>query len=233
MFLSEVSFGGESPEYRKSRDELLEAEFALIEQCERVAELRRRLPMARPVETDYVFREGPADLGRNQPADFFDTRLSALFADGADSLIVAHLMFGPGNALPCPMCSMWLDGYNAVVPHLEQHAGFAVVAKAEIGKLREFARGRGWSRLRLLSSHDNSFNRDFRVEGEDGTQRPGVSVFRRGGDGAIQHFYTSEAILRRSRGIDLLSPVWNFLDLLPAGRGDWYPAHDYMPGPGR
>jgi len=26
------------------------------------------------------------------------------------------------------------------------------------------------------------------------------------------------------RGIDLLSPVWNVLDLLPAGRGDWEPS---------
>ena len=24
------------------------------------------------------------------------------------------------------------------------------------------------------------------------------------------------------RGIDLLSPVWNVLDLTPEGRGDWY-----------
>ena len=25
------------------------------------------------------------------------------------------------------------------------------------------------------------------------------------------------------RGMDLLSPVWNFLDLTPEGRGDWMP----------
>jgi hypothetical protein len=29
------------------------------------------------------------------------------------------------------------------------------------------------------------------------------------------------------RGIDPLCPVWSALDLLPAGRGDWYPAANY------
>jgi predicted dithiol-disulfide oxidoreductase (DUF899 family) len=25
------------------------------------------------------------------------------------------------------------------------------------------------------------------------------------------------------RGLDLYTPVWNFLDLTPDGRGDWFP----------
>ena len=29
------------------------------------------------------------------------------------------------------------------------------------------------------------------------------------------------------RGIDLLSPVWNLLDLTPKGRGDWEPSLAY------
>ncbi|MEE8554804.1 MAG: DUF899 family protein, partial [bacterium] len=48
---------GESPQYGKQRDALLEAEMALRDQRERVAELRRQLP-AGPVLRDYVFREG-------------------------------------------------------------------------------------------------------------------------------------------------------------------------------
>jgi hypothetical protein len=28
------------------------------------------------------------------------------------------------------------------------------------------------------------------------------------------------------RGIDLLSPGWNLYDLMPSGRGDWYPSND-------
>ena len=57
-----------------------------------------------------------------------------------------------------------------------QRASFVLVAKAEIGTLRTFARQRGWERIRLLSSHDSTFNRDFGMENADGSQNPGLSV---------------------------------------------------------
>jgi predicted dithiol-disulfide oxidoreductase (DUF899 family) len=31
----------------------------------------------------------------------------------------------------------------------------------------------------------------------------------------------------KERGIDLLSPIWNMLDLTPQGRGDWYAKIEY------
>jgi predicted dithiol-disulfide oxidoreductase (DUF899 family) len=59
-----------SPEYRRTRSELLEAEVALMEQRERVAGRRRSLPVTEP----------------------------------------------------CPMCTLWRDGINAVAPHLNRRA---------------------------------------------------------------------------------------------------------------
>ena len=106
-----VTIKGESEEYRKFRDQLLEAEIALKDQTERVAALRRQLPAGPLVETDYVFREGPSDIRDESPANFRDVRLSELFAPGKDSLIVDHMMWGPNDELPCPMCNMWADGY--------------------------------------------------------------------------------------------------------------------------
>jgi hypothetical protein len=47
--------------------------MALKDQIERVAAMRRVLPMGMPVP-EYVSREGPADLRRNDPADFADHR---------------------------------------------------------------------------------------------------------------------------------------------------------------
>jgi predicted dithiol-disulfide oxidoreductase (DUF899 family) len=47
-----VMIKGESEEYRKLRDQLLEAEIALKDQTERVAALRRKLPGGPLVETD-------------------------------------------------------------------------------------------------------------------------------------------------------------------------------------
>jgi predicted dithiol-disulfide oxidoreductase (DUF899 family) len=227
--MSRFVFADESADYQQRRAELLAAELALKDQVERVAALRRALPLGMRVP-DYVFREGPMDLSRNDPADFRDVRLADLFTDGHDTLIIDHLMFAAADPEPCVMCSMWADGYSAVTPHVMQRASFALVAKAEISKLRGFARQRGWDHIRLLSSHDNTFNRDFGMENDDGTQNPGLSVFTRTPDGAVYHRYTIGANFdeHNNRGIDPYSPVWNLFDLMPQGRGDWYPNHDYM-----
>jgi predicted dithiol-disulfide oxidoreductase (DUF899 family) len=227
--MSRFVFSGESADYQQRREELLAAEIALKDQVERVATLRRQLPVGMRVP-DYVFREGPPDLSQQDAADFADVRLSDLFTDGHDTLIVDHLMFAAADDEPCVMCSMWADGYNTVWPHFVQRASFVLVAKAEIGKLRGFARRRGWDRIRLLSSHDSTFNRDFGMEEADGSQNPGLSVFTRTPDGAVYHRYTTGAELdeQNNRGIDLCTPVWNLFDLLPQGRGDWYPSHSYV-----
>lgn len=53
----------ESEDYRKARAELLEAEIALWDHCERVAALRRKLPIETQVQ-DHVFQEGPRNSAR-------------------------------------------------------------------------------------------------------------------------------------------------------------------------
>jgi predicted dithiol-disulfide oxidoreductase (DUF899 family) len=213
--------------YDKQRAALLKAEIDLLDRIEHVAALRRALPLVRKVK-DYEFREGPPDLSVNSPTSFFSTRLSELFSNGKDSLIVDHLMFAADDDKACPMCSMWADGYNAIAPHVGNKTNFVLVAKAEIGKLRDWARARGWRNIRLLSSHDSTFNRDFGFEERNGDQNPGISVFRRNGD-AIYHFYSQQAnpVPGRFRGIDPYSPVWNLFDALPEGREDWFPEHFY------
>ena len=205
-----MKFKGESAEYRKLRDELLEAEIALKDQRERVAVLRRQLPMSSVVETDYIFREGPSDIRDESPANFRDVRLSQLFAPGKDRLIIDHMMWAANDKLPCPMCNMWADGYAAIAPHVSNKVNFSLVAKIDLATLRGWARSRGWNK-------------------GGGRQRPGVSVFSRAADGKIYHFYTTEASLGQGhhRGIDLFSPVWNHFDLLPEGREDWMPKHSY------
>jgi predicted dithiol-disulfide oxidoreductase (DUF899 family) len=224
-------FPNESDAHRRARNELLAAEIALKDQREQVAALRRALPEGGEVPRDYVFREGPRDLGEqpDDPAAYREVRLSELFAPDRDELIVIHYMFGADKEKPCPMCTLWADGYNAVAPHLANRVNFVLVAKAEIAKLRAWARGRGWSNLRLLSSHDSTFNHDFLMETEDGGQIPGVSVFVRDGRGVIRHTYSTEMVFKpgHHRGIDLFSPVWHLFDLLPSGRGEWMPKYKY------
>jgi predicted dithiol-disulfide oxidoreductase (DUF899 family) len=186
-----VNLKDETKEYRNLRDQLLEAEIALKDQTERVAVLRRKLLAGPLVETDYIFREGPTDIHDESPANFRDVRLSELFAPGKDSLIVDHMMCGPNDKLPCPICNMWTDGYAGIAQHVSNKVNFVLVCKVEIGRLREWGRRRGWDKIRLLSSHDNTFNRDYFVEDEKG-QRPAVSVFRLAPDGKIYFTYTTE-----------------------------------------
>ncbi len=98
-------FEGETTEYAQKRQALLEAEIALRNKTEQVAEMRRALPMGKKMP-DYVFREGPADLNPNAPGDMRDVKLSELFTDGHDTLVVDHLMFAANDSEPCVMCSM-------------------------------------------------------------------------------------------------------------------------------
>lgn len=214
----------ESPEYRKVRNELLEAEIALRDQRERVADLRRQLP-ADTVSEDYVFSEGPQDLAAGD-APISEVRLSEL-VDSDRPLLLVHFMFGGAQENPCPMCSMWADGYDGVVRHLETRANFAVVVAGDLAVFREWARTRGWQNLRILSSEGTAFKRDLGTETESGQPIPAVSVFTRGSDGTPRHFYTGGAFMApgQFRGMDLLSPVWNFFDLLPEGRGDFMPSN--------
>jgi predicted dithiol-disulfide oxidoreductase (DUF899 family) len=127
---------GESAEYRRVRNELLAAEIALKDEHERVAQLRRQLPMGALVKQDYVFREGPRDLRDNDASRFFDTRFSSLFQDGKNSLIVDHLMHAPKNERACPMCSMWADAYDAIAHHVGDKVNFVLIARAPLEKLR-------------------------------------------------------------------------------------------------
>jgi predicted dithiol-disulfide oxidoreductase (DUF899 family) len=199
---------------------LLEAEIALRDQCERVAVLRRTLPVETDMEDD-VFEEGPAELDKHGP--FTQVRLSGLFADRDKPLVVYQYMYGGAQKKPCPMCTLWVDGFNGVAHHLQQRVNFAVIAQVGIGELREWGRQRGWHRLRLVSSAGSNFKADLHYQDADGSQHPGISVFVRSPDGSVKHFYSSSAIMKEqvNRGIDLLSPVWNIFDLTPEGRGDW------------
>jgi predicted dithiol-disulfide oxidoreductase (DUF899 family) len=231
----EVSLAGESPAYRKARNKLVKAEIELKDQRERVAQMRRELPLGPKVATDYVFLEGPRDLGEEGPIT--EVRLSQLFVKGKDELILIHTMFGAESPEPCNMCNMWADGYDAVAPHIEQQKNFALVTKKDIRSLRAWARGRGWRHIRLLSASSSTFNRDFNVEfservfdGPNGDQVPGVTVFKRLPNDDIHHTYSVEAamVLYEHRAIDLFTPVWNLFDLTPSGRAaTWYPKTKY------
>jgi len=113
------------------------AEIELMRQRERVAELRRGLPPSAVLQ-DYIFEEGPANLDAgDEPVR--TVRLRELFTAPGRPLVVYHFMYGKRQTNPCPMCTMWMDGWNGVAHHLAQNVDVVLVAGADLPALRAHA----------------------------------------------------------------------------------------------
>src|SRR5258708_7694149 len=103
--LHDIRFPNETAKYRGARNGLLDAERELRRQTERVAALRRSLPMGGPIPEDYVFDEAPRDQSAGR------VRFSELFGD-KPTLIAYSFMFGPQDAAACPSCTSILDALD-------------------------------------------------------------------------------------------------------------------------
>ncbi len=218
------TFPNEPQDYRAARDKLLEAEKALRQNVEDVANLRRSLPLGGEPPEDYIF----IDVNTGSPV-----RLSELFADGKDTLAIYSYMFSDDMKNPCPMCTALLDALDGNAQHVMQRINLAVAAKTDADRLKEHAKARSWNGLKLLSSAGTNYNRDYHGESSSGEQYPMMNIFCRR-DGKIHHFWASEAFWSgvepggHPRHMDQMWPLWNVLDLTPEGRGtDWYPALKY------
>lgn len=234
------TFPNESDEYRRARLRLLDEEIALRRAMECVAAARRALPPGGEVPQDYSFD------GLDHAGKATKVRLSELISGSAGTLTVYHFMFPrhvgddrpqpttgslkglPKTEGPCPSCTALLDQLDAAIPHLEAAGvNFAAVAKAPLDRVVAFARDRGWDHLRVLSAAGSSFKRDYGGENADGQQMPMLSVFQRGGDGRIRHFWSSELLFAPTdpgqdpRHVGTIEPLWNLLDFTPAGRPKW------------
>jgi predicted dithiol-disulfide oxidoreductase (DUF899 family) len=140
-------------------------------------------------------------------------RLSQLFGNN-DTLFVIHNM-----GKTCPNCTMWADGFNGVLPHLENRAAFVVTSPDDPVTQAEFAAARGW-RFRMLSHQGTDFAADMGYRGAEGWL-PGVSVFKRVGDKILR---VSDQ--RLEPGDDLCA-VWHFFDMIPEGPAGWRAKFSY------
>jgi predicted dithiol-disulfide oxidoreductase (DUF899 family) len=203
--------------HRAARDELRAAEVELMLQRERVAAMRRELPLG-PSGSDYEFDEIVDGETRR-------VALADLFTSADRPLIVYHFMYGKQQTSACPMCSMWMDGWNAVAHHLAENVDFVVASSADAVDWSALAERRGWNNLRLVSAAPSTFKLDIGGEDADGNLEPVISVWELV-DGEPRLTYSGGAHIDGDhwRGIDLLSPVWHMLDLTRAGRVDWMPS---------
>jgi predicted dithiol-disulfide oxidoreductase (DUF899 family) len=166
-----------------------------------VAAQRRTLPPGGAIPEDYSFESAVGDGG--------EVSFSELFEPGKDTLVIYSFMFprwsgdtrpGPASGetarlplaeTPCASCTSILDSLDGAAPHLARRINLAVVAKSDPQRIRTFAGERGWRNLRLLSSRNNAYNRDYQAETPEGEQRPVLNVFVRDGEG-IRHAWASE-----------------------------------------
>ncbi len=229
--LHAMRFPGESADYRAARDRLLREEAVLRRHIEKVAALRRSLPLGGPVAEDYVFEEGAEDL--DDVTTVRNVRLSDLFEGGKNTLVAYSFMYGAAMEKPCPMCTAMLDSLNGTAPHARERVNLVVVAKSPLERIRAHARARGWRNLRLLSSAGNTYNRDYHADAADGSQNPILNVFVKR-DGTVRHSYATELFFAKTepgqnpRHVDSIWPLWNLFDLTPEGRGeDWFPRLSY------
>lgn len=214
-----IHFPNESPEYRKARNALLAEEIELRRHIERVAELRRAMPVGGEVPENYAFE------GENGAV-----RLSDLFGD-KQTLVVYSMMFGPERQRPCPMCTAMLTSWDGTARNLRERVALAVTARSPIDRILDFKQERGWRNLPLYSDDKGDYTRTY-VHPEDGDV-PGLNIFTRK-DGKIRHFWAGEMTPDMAdpgqdpRGAPDVDPLWTILDLTPEGRGqNWYPKLEY------
>jgi predicted dithiol-disulfide oxidoreductase (DUF899 family) len=204
-------------EWLAARKALLKKEKELTHLKDALSAERQALPWVR-IETNYVF---DAPGGKKTLADLFE---------GRSQLAVYHLMFGPDWAEACPSCSMIADSFDGAIVHLAQRdVSFAAISRARLPKIETFKKRMGW-RFPWVSSHDTSFNRDFRVSftkeelaagncynfgtaSHPGEEAPGLSFFAKDESGTVLHTYSSFG-----RGVEDILPVYALLDRAPKGR---------------
>lgn len=208
-----------SSEWLAARKQLLAKEKEFTRLRDELSRQRREMPWEK-VERKYVF-EGAN--GAETLADLFD---------GRSQLIVYHFMFGPGWKEGCPSCSFLADSFDGAVIHLAQRdTTFVVISRATLPEIDAFKKRMGW-KFKWVSSNGTDFNYDYQVSTGNGEkagssvyynytltefpsdERPGLSVFFKK-DGEVFHTYSTYA-----RGLDILLPTYNLLDMTAKGRDE-------------
>ena len=144
-----------------------------------------------------------------------ETTLRTLFGQ-RDELLVIHNM-GQG----CRYCTVWADGFNGLLPHLEDAMAVVLVSKDPPDVQCRFASSRGW-RFRMASHGGGDYIQQQGVFGE-AENYPGAVVYER----------RDNAVLRKNACVfgpgDLYCALWPFLGL--AGIEEWTPQYNYWRRP--
>jgi predicted dithiol-disulfide oxidoreductase (DUF899 family) len=184
--------------------EITKLESQIFELTTRLAELRAESPGTEVKNYLFSTLNGQSTL-------------LELFGD-QDKLLLIHNM-GQG----CRYCTLWGDGLNGFVPHLESAMALALVSKDAPELQRRFANSRGW-RFQLASHGGGDYITEQTVM-EGAENMPGAVVYERRGD----------AIFRKNSCVfgpgDLYCSIWPFLGMAGMSESDWTPQFKYWSRP--
>lgn len=148
-----------------------------------------------------------------------EVTLGDLFG-GHDKLLAIHNM---GQA--CRYCTLWADGINGLLPHLESAMAVVLLSKDDPATQRRFANSRGW-RFRLASHGGGDYIREQTVlAGED--NMPGVVAYELR-DGKV---YRKNAAAFGPG--DQYCSLWNFIALAGLDDAGFTPQFSYWLQPAR
>ncbi|MCB1197640.1 MAG: DUF899 family protein [Deltaproteobacteria bacterium] len=135
-----------------------------------------------------------------------------------DTLMVIHNM-GQG----CRYCTLWGDGINGFLPHLENTMAVAMVSKDDPVLQRQFANARGWRFT--TASHGGKGYIEEQTVSEGSKNMPGVVVYTRKGN----------TIYRKNASVfgpgDLYCSLWHLISLAGMGVEEFTPQFHYWKRP--
>ncbi|MBC8255850.1 MAG: DUF899 family protein [Candidatus Marinimicrobia bacterium] len=145
------------------------------------------------------------------------TNLIELFGEN-DKLLLIHNM-GQG----CRYCTLWADGFNGFVPHLESTMSVVLVSKDAPKLQRKFANIRGW-RFRLASHGGGEYIQEQSVM-KDSNNMPGAVVYERDGD---KIYRKNDCVFGPG---DIYCSMWSLLGLAGMDSNNWTPQFSYWQRP--
>lgn len=184
--------------------ELQQAEKELFELTQKVSKLRKDSKPT-PVK-NYVFKTPEGDVS-----------LLNLFGD-KDILFLVHNM-GQG----CRYCTLWADGLNGFVSHLESQFAVALVSKDSPQMQRTFANSRNW-RFKMASHGGSEYAKEQTVMAGE-SNMPGLVCYIKQGS---QIFRKNAVIFGPG---DEFCSIWNILGLAGIGEEQWTPQYNYWKRP--
>ena len=185
-------------------NEIQQLEKEILEKVAKLDELRKKA-IPTPVKNyEFATLDGKASL-------------LDLFA-GKTTLFAIHNM-GQG----CRYCTIWADGINPFIPHLENEFAVVLLSKDPPEVQRAFANSRGW-RFRMASHGGGDYIREQTVT-EGHNNMPGMVCYQRKGD---QIFKQNSTVFGPG---DLYCSIWHILSLAGIGEDKWTPQYSYWKRP--